>query len=270
MRSRCPRPAPPCSCPPADSRLSALADDGWAVNRTAAGVLIADPKLFPPSAPGANDGLKLVADYIHSKKMKFGIYTARGSRTCLGRPGSDSHEELDARTWAEWGVDYLKEDSCGGVTHGSVWQQYAKMRDALNATGRPIYYSITQGVIYNDGPKRLKMHCCKCSRSLCAFFREDTQRRLRRRRVCLHDQALGCGGQGRHQSGQQLPRGVLQQQGEGAAGPTAFASRPTLALTLALTPALTLATGRLRRHGRRARPRRFHLPARFPGAAHLR
>ena len=192
------------------------------MNRTAAGVLIADPKLFPPSAPGANDGLKLVADYIHSKKMKFGIYTARGSRTCLGRPGSDSHEELDARTWAEWGVDYLKEDSCGGVTHGSVWQQYAKMRDALNATGRPIYYSITQGVIYNDGPKRLKMHCCKCSRSLCAFFREDTQRRLRRRRVCLHDQALGCGGQGRHQSGQQLPRGVLQQQGEGAAGPTAF------------------------------------------------
>ena len=81
------------------------------MNRTAAGVLIADPKLFPPSAPGANDGLKLVADYIHSKKMKFGIYTARGSRTCLGRPGSDSHEELDARTWAEWGVDYLKEDS---------------------------------------------------------------------------------------------------------------------------------------------------------------
>ena len=129
------------------------------MNRTAAGVLIADPKLFPPSAPGANDGLKLVADYIHSKKMKFGIYTARGSRTCLGRPGSDSHEEVDARTWAEWGVDYLKEDSCGGVTHGSVWQQYAKMRDALNATGRPIYYSITQGVIYNDGPKRLKMHC---------------------------------------------------------------------------------------------------------------
>ena len=65
---------------------------------------------------------------------------------------ADSHEEVDARTWAEWGVDYLKEDSCGGVTHGSVWQQYAKMRDALNATGRPIYYSITQGVIYNDGP----------------------------------------------------------------------------------------------------------------------
>lgn len=78
-------------------------DDGWAVNRSAAGVLIADPKLFPPSAPGKNDGIKLVADYVHSKQLKFGIYTARGNRTCLGRPGSDSHEQQDADTWASWG-----------------------------------------------------------------------------------------------------------------------------------------------------------------------
>ena len=80
-------------------------DDGWAVNRTADGVLIADPKLFPPSAPGANDGIKLVADYVHARGLKFGIYTARGSLTCLGRPGSDSHEQIDADTWATWGVD---------------------------------------------------------------------------------------------------------------------------------------------------------------------
>ena len=70
-------------------------DDGWAVNRTAAGELIADPKLFPPSAEGANDGIKLVADYVHERGLKFGIYTARGSSTCLCRPGSDSHEQQD-------------------------------------------------------------------------------------------------------------------------------------------------------------------------------
>ena len=70
-------------------------DDGWAVNRTAAGVLVADPKLFPPSSPGANDGIKIVADYVHERGLKFGIYTARGSTTCLGRPSSDSHEQLD-------------------------------------------------------------------------------------------------------------------------------------------------------------------------------
>ena len=81
-----------------------LQDDGWAINRTAAGVLVADPVLFPPSAPGKNDGMKLVADYIHERGLKFGIYTARGSLTCLKRPGSDSHEQIDADTWAAWGV----------------------------------------------------------------------------------------------------------------------------------------------------------------------
>jgi alpha-galactosidase len=134
-------------------------DDCWCVNRTAAGVLFADPVAFPPSKPEANDGIKIVADYIHARQMKFGIYTARGNRTCSGRPGSDSHEAIDAQTFANWGVDYLKVDSCGGVTHGTAWEQYSRMRDALNATGRPIYYSITQALPFNDGSDRLKMHC---------------------------------------------------------------------------------------------------------------
>lgn len=63
-------------------------------------------------------GLKFVVDYVHSKGLKFGIYTARGSKTCLGRPGSDSYESEDANLWANWGVDYLKEDSCGGAFNG--------------------------------------------------------------------------------------------------------------------------------------------------------
>ena len=68
-------------------------DDGWCVGRDAAtGVMVPDPKLFPA-------GLKSVADYIHGKGLKFGIYTAHGSTTCLGRPGSDGHEVLDAATF---------------------------------------------------------------------------------------------------------------------------------------------------------------------------
>lgn len=125
-------------------------DDGWAIGRYPNGTFMHDPDLFP-------HGIKPVADYIHSKGMLFGIYTARGSQTCMGRPGSDSHEELDAQTFASWGVDYLKEDSCGGTTHGTVWDQYAKMRDALNKTGRQIWYSITQMVDYDD--RRDVMHC---------------------------------------------------------------------------------------------------------------
>ena len=101
--------------------------------------------------------MKPVVDYVHSKGLSFGIYTARGSTTCMGRPGSDSYEAQDAATYAAWGVDFLKEDSCGGKTHGTVYEQYARMRDALNATGRPIFFSITEAVPWTDRYER--MHC---------------------------------------------------------------------------------------------------------------
>lgn len=75
-------------------------DDGWASHRDASGAIVPDATLFP-------NGMKAVVDYIHSKGLSFGIYTARGSTTCLGRPGSDSHEQQDAGTYASWGCDYL-------------------------------------------------------------------------------------------------------------------------------------------------------------------
>lgn len=125
-------------------------DDGWAHNRSADGTINPDPALFP-------QGLKPVIDYVHSKGLSFGIYTARGSTTCMGRPGSDSHEQQDADTYAAWGVDFLKEDSCGGTEHGSVYEQYARMRDALNKTGRAIFFSITEAVPWTDHYER--MHC---------------------------------------------------------------------------------------------------------------
>jgi len=111
-------------------------DDCWATSRDKNGTVIADPKSFP-------NGMKAVADYVHAKGLKFGIYSDRGTKTCAGRPGSETFEKIDAKTYADWGVDYLKEDSCNAPgDHPTAFQQYGAMRDALNATGRPIYFSL--------------------------------------------------------------------------------------------------------------------------------
>jgi len=111
-------------------------DDCWAKDRDSNGIVIPDPDSFP-------HGMKYVADYVHSKGLKFGIYTDRGTKTCAGRPGSEGYETKDAQTYASWGVDYLKEDSCyASGDHQVAFQQYGTMRDALNATGREIYFSL--------------------------------------------------------------------------------------------------------------------------------
>ncbi len=125
-------------------------DDGWAHGRFPNGTIIPDPALFPY-------GMKPLIDYVRSRNIKFGIYTARGSLTCMGRPGSNGYEALDAATYAEWGVEYLKEDSCGGTVNGTVFEQYARMRDGLNATGKQIYFSITEAVPWTDAFP--SMHC---------------------------------------------------------------------------------------------------------------
>jgi hypothetical protein len=110
-------------------------DDSWASHRDARGNLVADLTKFP-------SGMKALADYIHSKGLKFGIYSSRGDTTCVGQPGSRGFEKQDAALFASWDVDYLKYDSCGSFANIPVWDQNAIMRDALNMTGRPIYYSI--------------------------------------------------------------------------------------------------------------------------------
>jgi alpha-galactosidase len=80
-------------------------DDCWQVSRDAAGKIVIDAERFP-------SGMKALADYVHSKGLKFGIYSDAGTQTCAGRPGTKGHEEIDAKTYAEWGVDYLKFDWC--------------------------------------------------------------------------------------------------------------------------------------------------------------
>lgn len=114
-------------------------DDCWALpTRDADGKLVPDPARFP-------NGIKAVADYVHSKGLKLGIYTSAGTRTCsnVGFPGALGHEYSDARQFADWGVDYLKYDNCNnqGV---DAKTRYTTMRDALKATGRPIVYSICE------------------------------------------------------------------------------------------------------------------------------
>jgi hypothetical protein len=76
-------------------------------------------------------GIKPVADYVHSRNMSFGIYTARGSSTCMGRPGSDGHEALDARTFASWGVDYLKEVRGLCIQHALIHAATTTVRSSV-------------------------------------------------------------------------------------------------------------------------------------------
>jgi len=111
-------------------------DDCWQVARDPAGRLVADSVRFP-------GGMKPLAEYVHSKGLKFGLYTDAGRQTCQRRPGTYGSEEIDARTFAEWGVDYVKEDWCNSEGLDGP-TQYAKFRDALAKAGRPIVFSICE------------------------------------------------------------------------------------------------------------------------------
>jgi len=111
-------------------------DDCWQVRRDANGNIVPDPERFP-------SGMKALADYVHSKGLKFGFYSDAGTGTCQDRPGSRGHEFQDARQYAAWGVDYLKYDWCNHSTQ-NVQASYAIMRDALKASGRPIVFSMCE------------------------------------------------------------------------------------------------------------------------------
>jgi alpha-galactosidase len=108
-------------------------DDCWQVGRADDGTIIADPARFP-------SGMTALADYVHGKGLKLGVYSDRGTATCAGRPGSQGYETKDAETYARWGVDYLKYDNCTAALDQKT--QYETMRDALRASGRGIVFSI--------------------------------------------------------------------------------------------------------------------------------
>jgi len=126
-------------------------DDTWQGTRDARGVLHPNDR-FPD--------MKALADYIHSKGLKFGIYSSPGAKTCAGYEGSFGHEEQDARMYAAWGVDFLKYDLCSFEDNMRKAQSehpqdplagvklmiaaYQKMGDALRSSGRPMVYSLCQ------------------------------------------------------------------------------------------------------------------------------
>jgi alpha-galactosidase len=109
-------------------------DDCWQVNRDANGAIVPDPDRFP-------NGIKPLGDYVHSQGLKLGIYTDAGHMTCQRRPGSFGHEEQDIKTYAAWGIDYVKIDWC--YAEGLDPEvQYPKFREAIARSGRPIVFSI--------------------------------------------------------------------------------------------------------------------------------
>ncbi|MBV8897406.1 MAG: glycoside hydrolase family 27 protein [Acidobacteriaceae bacterium] len=117
-------------------------DDSWEGERDSAGNITTNKK-FPD--------MKALADYVHSKGLKIGIYSSPGPTTCGGWPGSYGHEEQDAKTYASWGFDYLKYDWCSAgaiYTNADLRPVYQKMGDALQASGRPIVYSLCE---YGNG-----------------------------------------------------------------------------------------------------------------------
>ncbi|KAI3721686.1 hypothetical protein L2E82_32703 [Cichorium intybus] len=113
-------------------------DDCWAeLNRDSKGNFVPKGDTFP-------SGIKALADYVHNKGLKLGIYSDAGSLTCSKKmPGSLGHEEQDAKTFASWGIDYLKYDNCNneGI---SPKERYPIMTKALQNSGRPIFYSLCE------------------------------------------------------------------------------------------------------------------------------
>lgn len=120
-------------------------DDIWHGGRdSTTGILFEDPVKFP-------SGMKALADYVHSKGLKFGIYSDAGTKTCGEMPGSFGFEKQDAQLFADWGVDFLKYDYCYvpelvslNNDYKMAIDRYKAMGDALKATGRPILFSICE------------------------------------------------------------------------------------------------------------------------------
>lgn len=116
-----------------------ILDDCWSSGRDSSGALVADTKKFP-------SGMKAVADQVHALGLKYGMYSSAGTATCAGYAGSLGHEAIDAKTWASWGVDYIKYDNCNNQgqagTEAKSFARYKAMSDALLATGRPIMYGL--------------------------------------------------------------------------------------------------------------------------------
>jgi len=121
-------------------------DDGWmADKRDSDGKLVSDPNKFP-------SGMKALGEYVHSKGLKFGIYQDRGHSTCMKLPGSFGYEQVDMDTFAAWGVDYVKLDSCYAEINGrKSSDDFGMFKDCIIKTGRPMILS----KVYDNGDREI-------------------------------------------------------------------------------------------------------------------
>jgi alpha-galactosidase len=138
-------------------------DDCWHGERDSLGFVQEHPDLFP-------SGMKALAEYIHARGLKFGIYSSAGFKTCAGRPASRGREYQDAMVYASWDVDYLKYDWCG--TEGlSAYGAYMTMRDALHEAGRPVVFSLCEWGSNKPWLWGAKMgHLWRTTGDICAIF----------------------------------------------------------------------------------------------------
>ncbi|MDD3202012.1 MAG: glycoside hydrolase family 27 protein [Bacteroidales bacterium] len=141
-------------------------DDCWHGERDSLGFITENKEKFP-------SGLKSLSDYLHSKGLKFGIYSDAGRKTCAGFPGSFGHEYQDAIRYAQWGVDYLKYDWCAAKDINPKGA-YALMRDALKSAGRPVLFSMcewgsNQPWLWAENVG----HSWRTTGDICASFAED-------------------------------------------------------------------------------------------------
>jgi len=111
-------------------------DDCWQIKRDSMGFIVADPERFP-------SGIKALADYVHLKGLKLGIYSCAGTKTCAGRPGGRGHEFQDAYIYAKWGVDYLKYDWCSSDGQDQK-ESYRLMSQMLKEAGHQIVFSLCE------------------------------------------------------------------------------------------------------------------------------
>ena len=144
-------------------------DDCWHGQRDADGFIQPDAKRF-------SSGIKALADYVHSKGLKFGIYSDAGRKTCAGMPGSFGHEYQDAIQYARWGIDYLKYDWCSSEDINPVGA-YGLMRDALRAAGRPIFFSMCEWGSSKPWTWAAEVsHSWRSTGDICAVFDKKPER----------------------------------------------------------------------------------------------
>lgn len=144
-------------------------DDCWHGQRDADGFIQPDAKRFP-------SGIKALADYVHSKGLKFGLYSDAGRKTCAGMPGSFGHEYQDAIQYARWGIDYLKYDWCNNEDINPIGA-YGLMRDALRAAGRPIFFSMCEWGSNKPWTWAAEVgHSWRSTGDICAVFDKKPER----------------------------------------------------------------------------------------------